>query len=642
MDFFPRVEYTTGSLELNVWMRDSKRTGGNNSTETAYDSLTERIRLYADGYVYHPRFLIFRLGGSAGLIQAETTMTGAPSQNTSHPFNEYDAGVTLLPAHPYNLELFTRRQQNSPNPLSAESSVNSVQGALFRYKQKPLFFHLNAILSSFERRVDRSDAKQYTAEGSYFIGPTTNNAGYDRTETTTSWGQQSVRTNSYFTNILTLGPVSLTSNVGTGRQQQNGPAEAPSFRQDTSAWSERLSAQLPLHFSFDAGHSYNKQETTTEQAPSSPERTVFNKTTTNSLAINHQLYSSLRTGYHASEQLTQTTGGDTDSSQQTLFIAYTKKIPNGDLRAGYSIQDQTLARRGAAVIVNEPHTSVAVPGVLPLNNQAANPSTIIVMVRNPNPPQDLVTLTENVNYTVQQFGTVLQITVLNLPPHINPPAPAYDFLVSYSLLRNNSELDIDRNTFNLGFSFLDGLFSPFFSYSTSDEKVISGTFPGGDSTTKTTTYGYTAVIKPFTLYMERIEYQSEFSPYRSVRATTDYRKLFNEDIDIVARLSYVETEHLATLVSNYYFEKTTNMEVTVHTVFPHENLELFAGGVYMVSKVTGMTTTSDTLNASLRWHKGLLDVLATASKTYTVMEGTTGRQTHAVDALFLTVSRKIF
>ena len=101
----------------------------------------------------------------------------------------------------------------------------------------------------------------------------------------------------------------------------------------------------------------------------------------------------------------------------------------------------------------------------------------------------------------------MQISVQNVPFSAPTPTYNFDFVVTYSLLPGKSEVGIKTNAFNLGFSLLDGLFSPFASYATSHEEVISGTFPADNDTT-TTTYGYTAQITPFLLFMERTDFRS--------------------------------------------------------------------------------------------------------------------------------------
>jgi hypothetical protein len=646
MDFVPRVEFATGSLELDMQRRDYKMTAGNRSTVTVYDSVTEKMRLDAYGYVYHPRFVFFHLGGAAGLIQ-DYSDTGGRAIRNNHGFNEYDADVTLLPEHPYNLQLFSRQQIGSPMPFSTESMVTNSQGALFRYKQRPYFLHLDAVDTSYERGNNWSEAKQYNAGASYFIGPTANNVGYNRTDTTTSQGELVVRTDAYFNNTFAFSAFSLASGIGSGRQSQNFPAEASHKGTDTSRWTERLNTQLPLNVTVNAEHDYRREVTTTEVTSPSPlESAVFNKTTLDHITITQQLYTSLHTVYYASEQTIQTTGGDQDTSHQSLSFNYSKIIPSGTVRAGYSLQDVESTRKGAAVILSEPHLQVRAPGDFDLINQAVDPSTITVEVKNTNGPYNWVTLQEGLtnNYTVNQIGNTVRITVIRLPSSIDPP-PAnllYDFTVSYSLLRNDSQTDTKTKTMSLSFSLFDGLLGPYFSYSSSDLKVISGTFPGGDITSRTTTYGYSVQRKPFLFYLEHTDYESPYNPYRTLRAVTEYRERLNEDTDVYVRLSVNEMTRLATEASKEFHEKTTSTEVTVHKLFPHENLELYFGGDFSVFDVPGITTKNYTLNTTLKWHMGKLDVFATGSKTYSVSSGTSGKQTTEQDSYYLTVSRRIF
>ncbi len=648
MDFFPSVEYVTGSLELDMQQRAYKTTTVNTSTETSMRSITEKIRLDSYGYMYHPRFLLFQLGGAAGLIQDSTT-TGGALAGKNHGFDEYNADVMLLPEHPYKLELFTRKQMGAPMPFSPESVVNTTEGAIFSYKQKPLFLHFDTIDTSYERGSNWSDAKQNDASGTLFIGPTTNTASYQQINTTTAQGETAFSTYSYFNNTLRLRALSLNSQVSKQHQSQTSSAEMPTIGTDRSVWYEHLDARLPYNLSLYAEHNYRREENTTEQPlPSSPEMTVFNKDTLDSVNIEHQLYNSLRTRYNASERKRRSTSGNADSTQQGLSISYAKLIPGGGFSVGCSFLDILDTRTGAANILNEAHSQVLVPGVFMLYNQAVDLSTITVMLQDPNPPQNLVTLTLNVNYTIQQFGNAVQITILNLPPAINPPTPnnLYDFVVSYVLAQNNLQAETKNKSINLSFSLFDGLFGPYFSYSTSDFKVISGTFPGGDNVTRTITYGYSVHRKPFTFQLEHTDFQSMINPYRSLRASTDYQQLLTADTEVIARLSFYKTERFATEFSSSSLDQATIAEVTAIKRFPYENLELFGGGIYTVNEVIGMTTKNYTLNTSLKWHIGKLDVYASGSKTYSISVATSGKQSSKQsfeqDAYYLIVSRKIF
>ncbi len=641
MDFAPRVEYFSGALELDMRQRISRRASEGYGNDIYFDSSTERLRLDMLGYVYHPRFLIFQAGGAVGLLQSSSDLSGT-STRASHTFNDYNIDATFLPEHPYHLELFTRQQNGAQTPFTVENMTISSQGAIFGYKQRPLFLNLSAISTSYDRSSGWSDAMQYNAAGSHVLGPMTNSAGYSRTDTTTSQGLQSVRTDSHFSNTIGISTVSLTSSVGTGRQRQSSPADVSLLDTDTSLWSEHLIARLPLNFTLDGLHDYRNDETTTgDTSVPALQTNMFTKTTTDSVAITHSLYSSLRTSYSAARTAIQSENGDYDSLLQVFALNYAKKIPGGDLHTGYSFQDVVVTRKGTAAIVNEGHQS-AVPGVFALNNPAANAATVTILVRDPNPPQDLVALTVNVNYTVQQLGNTVQIAIVSLPASINPPATSYSFVVSYFLLPNDSEIDIKTNSFNLGFNLFDGMFSPYASYSTSTQNVISGSLPGNISDTISITYGYSVQIQPFRFLMERTDFRSDFSPYRSLRTLIEYRQAFEQDIDVTAHLAQHKTDHQATITSAGFEEKMTSAGLTAHKALPRMNIDLFMEGNYTVLDVASVTSTNYTLNPSLRWHVGKLDVSAIATRSYSESVGPLGKSTNEEDAYFLFVSRKLF
>ena len=643
LDFIPRLEYLTGSLELDMQRRDFKTTVGNRTTEIVYDASVEKMRFDGDGYVYHPRFLLFHLGGAAGLIQDYSTIQGGTAKE-NHGFDEYNVDVTLLPEHPYNLELFVRQQIGASMPFTPQSMTTFSEGALFRYKQRPLTFHLDAIYTSYERGSGWNDSKQYDAVGSYQLGPTTNDAGYNRTDTTTSQGEETIRTYSYFNNTIGFDPVFLTSNVGSGRQDQSDLIAGQVIETDTTVWSERLTAQLPYNLSLNAEHDYRNEDITTSYTTLSlPPAKTFNKNTINSLTLTHQLYNSLRTVYFASDQTIQTQTGEQDSSQQMLSFNYTKNIPNGTFRAGFSYQDLLSTRKGAATLLNEPHRGIPAPGgFFSINNPAVDISTIVVTIKDPAavPPMNPVTMSST-DYIVQQFGTSVQIQITNVPIPTSTNG-LYDFEVTYALLPFNSETDTKTKSFNLGLYLFEGLFGPYFSYTTSDLKVLSGTFPGGDTLTVTKTFGYSVQRKPFTFLMERTDNQSVFNPYRSLRGSMEYQEAVTEDTEVIALLSVNRINHLATEISKSVYAKTTTTEVTVHKVFARANFHLFVGGNYTVIDETGLNTKNYTLNTNLQWHIGKLDVSAIGSKTYSVSVYAAGRETAEQDAYYLTVSRRIF
>lgn len=636
--FMPSVENLYGSLELDMRRIETARTTnlGNNYTDL-YQGI-ERLRLGTDGYVYHPRFMIFHLGGAVGLDQGYYKTPGYFSR-TSHAFDEYDFIATLLPEHPYNLEVFSRRAVLPLSPSYPQENLATSYGASFRYREKPLTVNLSTVSQSLETGKSSYDSTDYSAGATHVIGPVSNAVRYSHGETQSSSGTQAVRTNSIFNNSIKLTDVYLASSIGTDRQNQTNPSTG-TIETAESAWTERLHADLPINLSAELQHEYRRNELTFGQLSSTQEPTTFDKKTADYIILSHMLYQSLRTTYTANKTSIEATGGSLDSSQEQIAFAYVKNIPAGALNANYSYQDLSSTRIGTPVITSERHPTI-VPGTFVLSNLAPDPSTITVMVTHP-VTQNLVPLTRNVNYLVTQFGNVLQITILSLPNSIVfVPGTSYDFTVSYYLQSTDSITDMRTNAYHLGLVLFNGQFSPFVGLITSDVNSSFGGIPINDIITSIT-YGYNAQLQPFTFFTEYNDYRSRISPSQSVTAWTEYRQLITDDTDIIARLTYNETNRPITELSPAYSEKFTIVDVSARKSFPREHLNVFIGGSYSKRRVTGLTATSYELHPSLQWHIGMLDVSASVSKSFTVTAGTFGNQSYMMDTYYLTVSRKLF
>jgi hypothetical protein len=640
MSLIPTVEYTEGSLELDMRRIDTRMTTGFGYYNTSLFQSIERMRISADGYVYHPLLMTYRVTGAVGLDQGYYYTSLANNYVSPHVFDEYDVSTTLLPEKPYNLTLFTRRAVEPLSPTDPVSTLSASRGAIFRYRQNPFTLNLSAISQSLETSISTYDSKQYSAGGTYVVGPTTNALNYSQGDSVTSQGTQAVRTTSSFNNGINFKVASLSSTVGTDRQNQTNPATG-SLHTDSSAWDERLHMDLPLNVSVDAQHDYRKDVLTTEDLSQTPQPGAFNDTTTDNISVSQMLYRNLRTTLSAYKSSSQTSGGDSDSSQRMLAFSYLRNIPKGgSLNVDYSIQDLTFTFTGTPAITNEKHASV-VPGTFVLSNSFADPSTIIVLVTDP-ATQNLVLLTNNVNYQVLQFGDVVQITILSLPaPIVFAPGATYNFTVTYFLLSIEAKTVTRTNAFHIGLNLFNGLVSPFFGYTIEDITNSFGGISSNDFVT-TTTYGYSAHLSPYSMYAEVTDYKSRLSPRRSLDSWAEYRQAFAADTDVTARVSYNETIRPRTELSKEYAERIYILNVSAHKFFSHENLNLFLGGSYTERRITGISSTSYSIQPSLQWHVGLLDVTASVSKTYTASEGINGNQYYEQDTYNLMVSRKIF
>ncbi len=103
-----------GSLELALTVEDdseSFRGDGENSTQDIF--FEESLRLQTRGYLYHPNFLEFGLGGRFGLVQesfrSSSQDSGSGFDNNS--VEDYDVNLLFLKEKDYPLTLFARRYQ---------------------------------------------------------------------------------------------------------------------------------------------------------------------------------------------------------------------------------------------------------------------------------------------------------------------------------------------------------------------------------------------------------------------------------------------------------------------------------------------------------------------------------------------------
>ncbi len=637
-DFFPRFVDVDGSLDFLFERRDTRRTTETLTLDTKQYQAIERIKIMTDGYLYDPRFMIFYLNGGFGFDQTYYR-SNFIYKRASDLLDEYDLTLFFLPEHPYNLELYTRRQIPPMSPMSPEIVISNSRGALFRYKQSPLWFNLGVNWQQVEND-STVETTQYLANGTYSIGPFDNYAGYTETHSASPGFGEAEVTAADFTNTFKYRQSFVLASSVENLEQTQRRILGPDTDTETFSWSEMLSWQLPANLFANVSHNYQKSNVV---------QTGFNaytadaRYTTDGASLNHQLYNSLRTTAAINRSTLEATGGDTSSLIKLLSVAYEKMIPTGGMHAEYAYSDTEATRRGAAFIFNETHTAQVPGGTFFLNSLAINTSSINLQVKDP-VNQGLVSMVRNVDYQVFQFGNQVQIMVLNLPAPVGPPVPSftYTFVASYALLNNESSTDITSNGIALRFKLIEGFFNPYFSFTRTNMRVVTGVFFGGDDTTTTRIYGYTIQQDPFTLMFEYTDFDSRLNPYRNIRSSLEYRQAVLEDFDVMAQLLYNDMERPPQNGQSEYSDKNTHMQLTARKRFLPENLDLNVTGSYDVRNTTGVTSKTYTFYPVVIWHVGKLDVNFRMARSYTLSFSPSGRSTYETGDYFLTVSRKLF
>ena len=108
--FGPALTSFEGEVEVGLTHEKDQNTHNGRGVKTEDRTAVERVRLNTIGYVYHPRFLLFSLGGTLGLLEEDYESSSGLSRRGTRWADEYAVRGILLPEHPYNLEVFALRQ----------------------------------------------------------------------------------------------------------------------------------------------------------------------------------------------------------------------------------------------------------------------------------------------------------------------------------------------------------------------------------------------------------------------------------------------------------------------------------------------------------------------------------------------------
>ena len=119
-DFLPRTLDNGAYLEVQGLFEEDDNRYAERSFRWADTFFKEKLTLFSNGYVYHPRFLLFH-AAVTGLVSQERYDTSlVPSDEWRRDDGlEYDFSLRLLPEHAYNLQLFARRYE----PLFTERAA---------------------------------------------------------------------------------------------------------------------------------------------------------------------------------------------------------------------------------------------------------------------------------------------------------------------------------------------------------------------------------------------------------------------------------------------------------------------------------------------------------------------------------------
>lgn len=578
----------------------------------------EKVTLASSGYFYHPRFLQYQSSFSEALKQEYYEITTLPSQGwrRGNAF-EYDVRLLLLPEHFYNLELFALRYEPLLREQSASqrNGMQSSYGAFFRYRRKPWFGHFRFSDDTVDSGATTTEARRVNAGGEYFRRFKGGNqfslaVNFNPNDFSTSQGLEGEARQRALSGTLDVKRVRLSASASRDTIDQSSPFSGDVHSDDGSEYF-LLTTYLPAKLRADV--SYRKQDSQNSiRSPLENEPRQFDDRY-NEFRLNlvHRLYDSLDTTYVLLKDSRESTGGDSGLLSSQLNLSYSKSIQPGRVLAGLSVGRSDTENTGKADVVNEAHPGTAVPGRITLGRPNADPASIVVFLKSPLPPNELVPLVENVHYIVAAVGNTFEIQLLTLPPEFAVPG-TFDFEVTYSLVAGHFELRTDGTGYNLSVELLDRLFTPYYGYAAVRSKVLSGDFPGVPVDSTSHTVGLMVQKGGIRGTAEYQELDWDVSPYTAWREELQYIATLDPTMNLYAVAS-VLNKHFPQGASPYdpvpYTDRVVTATCNVQKKFDRRNMSLSAGATY--SNFRGLVESdSYSLNSTLVWRVGKLDLNA--------------------------------
>jgi len=555
--FTPTISYYEGYFDLQVYDEsDNYKYGTGQESIRAETSIIEQINLSASGFVYHPRFIVFRGKITAGLMQGKFDYSSIDNNKNGAwqllNASGYDFRMLVLPEHPYNLDIHSLRQNyvgRGSLTIDGTVPVTQIHGAAIQYLKKPYFARLAYDYTTTETTTDTTE-NAFGASFGYVGAHSTTNVTYSRTTSTYS------SNSSAFSGENSSDIVNAYNRTGYKQYRLTSTADLVNYSQSSSDESflntkrvsldELLEIEMPWNFRSEFEYRFLKFDSETEDVQSSSSSHNL------SGMISHKLFRSLDTSYRIDYAKMRYGTAESDRLYHFLSLFYNKQIPWGALSTGVNLGTGTIETKGDPVISGEVyHAALLAEFALKSLNIER-----IVSVDVKDPVSGLLLQLPPSSYHVTKMGSRTVLTILSVPPEVANPDPffVYEFHVSYNVLPQDAKIKETNISYNINLSLFDGAISPYYSHSMFRQEELSGTVLGGPEQSSTDTIGVTWRRDPFTL---RLEYQSMKSNHDSTKKTK--ADLFY-DRPVTPTLTLFAN-------ANYYLDKYTNEDLASDITF---------------------------------------------------------------------------
>jgi hypothetical protein len=649
-DILPTVTDLGGSLEIGgLHERFMQRAGGIEHT-TVDTFLTERVTLMATGFVYHPRLLVFygKIGGGLAHEDVQSNYgTGGPGGMKTEALEEYDLRTIVLPEHPYNLELYTQRDNPYQRGRVAYGSayLSTASGAVFQLKLRPWVANLSYRSSSTSSGTATRDIDTLSSNLVYYRDWGSLAGSYSHADTTASFnGSDSLSLADDYSvdNQLRFfgSKLTLSSTLGWNNFDQKNAVETMADKR--FSWTERLSLALPLNFEIFASANRYDDAVERRQELTGEATAQTSRSDTLGFTVRQKLYQSLTTSYDFTLQSLDSTSGGSTGTTHSLSSSYLKRIPGGTLSAAVTAARSSIDRTGSPAVINETH-GARLFDEFTLAQADADPGSIAVAVRSAS-SGNLVVLTQDLHYQISATGTAISVRVLTLPASVLSADPffTYVFSVSYSLTAALETIDTTSYGGSLRLEIFDHLVSPYASYSFTRESGSVSAPGGGPLDTVGTTFGLALQRLPFTLTLEYYHLESELNPLARIKAEFDFRLEIGANSQVFGQARYATTDYQeGTYLQQAHTDESVSTSLRVQERFPQINLTLLVGGTYDNSSGE-YRRESYSLDGELTWLIRQLEVTASVSLATSSLEMPTRQEKSEHQLYYLKMTRKLF
>lgn len=558
--FIPKISGYSGTLEIDFAHNIDESKSDGRGTERTSTRLSERIKLSAVGFVYHQRFMVYRLDLS-GRLTHRSFKSGAQDEGwTTGAKEEFDFRTLILPEHPYNLELYASRR--APIILGrlarGEETVTSERGAIFNYRKRPFSLNMRYSLLTTESEDRKTDNTRYSIRGSHTEGPFSTSLGYLHSKSSGD-GRKGLDDNYFFTNIIKLRKSELRSSIDYKDSEEKDIARTG---HKNLSWREDLKIDLPWNFEARLSYSHLKTKFERVRQGIDEEQTlkIITKTDIASAELTHTLFKSLRTNISFDSITNKSERGETKTLSGALGINYTKKIPIGRLFANYSSRRSVTERTGLQFNIREVFLSDVGEGEEIILQQGADPESVSVEVKGcffdeeGNERRITALLERDLNYSIDTEINPNRVTIIITSlqvqrgdelvqveqcsdPDTGEPIP-FEFLVTYGIA-GDSKTETTSNAYSLRFDLFDGLISPYYQRAELKQKLLSGVLPFKPEDSTSEAIGITFNKPPYTLRGEYSRVISETNPSTSYKAEAEYKKFITTTLHLRTRIFFV-------------------------------------------------------------------------------------------------------